>query len=53
MSRTIHGILMKLVVAALIGGGDAGAAETMTPLECCEHPQRSTEKPLRGLRQRR
>ena len=33
MSRTICGILMTLIVAAVIGGGDAGAAETMTPLE--------------------
>ncbi len=33
MSRTIDGILVTLIVAAAIGGGDAGAAETMTPLE--------------------
>jgi mono/diheme cytochrome c family protein len=33
MSRTIGGILMTLIVAAGIGGGHVGAAETMTPLE--------------------
>jgi mono/diheme cytochrome c family protein len=33
MSRTIGGILMTLIVAAGIGGGIVGAAETMTPLE--------------------
>ena len=33
MSRTIGGILVTLIVAAAIGGGDAGAADTMTPLE--------------------
>jgi mono/diheme cytochrome c family protein len=33
MPKTIRGILLGLIVAALTGGGDAAAAEAMTPLE--------------------
>jgi len=33
MPKTIRGILLGLIVGALTGGGDAAAAEAMTPLE--------------------
>jgi len=33
MPRRISGILMLLTLAAMMGGGDAAVAETMTPLE--------------------
>ena len=33
MHRTIGGILIGLIAAALTGGGDLAAGETMTPLE--------------------
>ena len=33
MHRAVGGILMVLTLAAPTGGGDATAAETMTPLE--------------------
>lgn len=33
MYRTVSGILIGLVVAALAGGGDVAAGETMTPME--------------------
>jgi mono/diheme cytochrome c family protein len=33
MPKTNRGILLGLIVAALTGGGDAAAAEAMTPLE--------------------
>jgi mono/diheme cytochrome c family protein len=33
MPKTLSGVLFILLLAALIGGGAAGAAETMTPLE--------------------
>ena len=33
MPRTIRGILLGLILAALTGGGDAAAGETMTPFE--------------------
>lgn len=33
MHRTVSGILIGLVVAALAGGGDVAAGETMTPME--------------------